>query len=85
MIFKPDEVTSKNSRIVFWKCHVCGYEWKQKICYNKFGCPSCTNHFALRNKADLISDWKKKNPNGDKKQCSIELGISMPTIRKWWK
>ena len=83
--YKPDEVTSKNSRVVFWKCHKCGYEWKQKICYNKFGCPSCTNHFALRNKADLISEWQKKNPKGDKKQCADQLGISMPTIRKWWR
>ena len=82
--FSPDSVTAKNNRIVFWKCHKCGYEWKQKICYNKFGCPSCQNHFALNNKSKLISDWKKNNPNDDKKQCASELGISMPTINKWW-
>lgn len=82
--FSPDSVTAKNSRIVYWKCHKCGYEWKQKICYNKFGCPSCQNHFALRNKSELIIDWQNKNPDGTEKQCSEELKISMPTVRKWW-
>ena len=43
---KPDEVTKGSSKKVWWKCHVCGYEWKTSICSrtgkNNTGCPHCS-------------------------------------------
>ena len=27
----PDMVNDKSTKSVWWKCHVCGYEWKQQI------------------------------------------------------
>lgn len=42
----PDEVTKGSSKKAWWKCHVCGYEWKTSICSrtgkNKTGCPHCS-------------------------------------------
>ena len=32
----------------------------------------------------IILNWKEKNPNGTKKQCKDETGLTYPTIRKWW-
>ena len=28
---KPSEVTSKSSKLVWWKCSVCGYEWEKSV------------------------------------------------------
>lgn len=33
---------------------------------------------------DKIKQWRADNPNGTKKQCKDETGLSYPTIRKWW-
>ena len=31
-----------------------------------------------------ISEWRKENPGGTKKQCKDATGLTYPTIRKWW-
>lgn len=31
-----------------------------------------------------IAVWKAQNPNGTKAQCIKELGLSKPTVYKWW-
>ena len=31
-----------------------------------------------------IFEWRKKNPEGSKYACAKELGISKPTVMKWW-
>lgn len=40
---KPTSITGKNQRIIFWKCHLCGYEWKDKLEHRAYGrkCPRC--------------------------------------------
>ena len=41
---KPDEVTQGSNKKVWWKCHVCCYEWKTVVNYRgilKKGCPYC--------------------------------------------
>lgn len=34
--------------------------------------------------AKKIYQWRINNPLGNKSQCAIELGISRPTVIKWW-
>lgn len=42
----PDGVTKGSSKKVWWKCHICGFEWKTAVCSrtgkNKRGCPKCS-------------------------------------------
>lgn len=42
---KPDAVTKGSSKKVWWKCHICDYEWETAICNrtgdNATGCPKC--------------------------------------------
>ena len=42
--YKPTDFTAGSSKKVWWKCHVCGYEWKAMI-YNRVQgrceCPAC--------------------------------------------
>lgn len=35
-------------------------------------------------KKDIIKQWRKENPYKSKTECSRELGISRPTVYKWW-
>lgn len=35
-------------------------------------------------KQDIVEEWQCQNPNGTKKQCKDQTGLSYPTIRKWW-
>ena len=35
-------------------------------------------------KAEIIKQWKQKNPNGKKIDCHRDTGITRPTIDKWW-
>ncbi len=35
-------------------------------------------------KQSLIQEWRIKNPQGKKIDCHRELGLSRPTIDKWW-
>lgn len=40
----PSDITSGSGRKVFWKCRVCGYEWKCSVdnrVNGKTGCPNC--------------------------------------------
>lgn len=36
------------------------------------------------NKLVEIFEWRKNNPEGSKYACAKELGISKPTVMKWW-
>ena len=31
-----------------------------------------------------VKKWRQKNPEGSKKRCARETGISLPTIRRYW-
>ena len=33
---------------------------------------------------DKILEWRADHPEGTKKQCKDETGLTYPTIRKWW-
>ena len=39
----PRMVTQKSNKVFWWKCHVCGYEWRASVnTRNVNGCPNCS-------------------------------------------
>ncbi len=41
---QPDEIHYCSSKKVWWKCRICGYEWRAKVysrTRNGYGCPRC--------------------------------------------
>ena len=42
---------------------------------NKKGAPT---------KKEIVQEWRKNNPEGTKKECKAQTGLTYPTIRKWW-
>lgn len=44
-IIQPSEIRKASEQTVYWKCHVCGYEWKQSVCARlHYQCPHCHEH-----------------------------------------
>ena len=86
----PQTVTRQSPKKVWWRCHVCGGEWKAAI-YNKVNrksCPYCTGHKVLKGFNDLETvcpdiaiDWDYEK-NGELYPCNVTRGTSK---RVWWK
>ena len=40
---KPTDVTKGRKNVIWWKCHVCGYEWQDSLNHRNSGrgCPNC--------------------------------------------
>ena len=73
----PTQVTAGSNIEVYWKCHVCGYEWKSMVVSHakaKFACEKCSyrekslKRFGNKPLAEthphLADEWDYKN-NGD--------------------
>lgn len=70
------------------ECAACGNKWKTAAgeLIRGSGCPKCEIKkvgIAHQKKKEVL-DWRRSNPNGNKKQCSKETGISYVTVLKWW-
>ena len=39
----PKNVKASSAKSVWWKCSVCGYEWKSKVCTRNNGGGNCKN------------------------------------------
>lgn len=91
---KPSEISIGSDRKVWWKCHICGYEWQappnsrnRKQSYKK-GCPACQrkviwklhNDLATTNPL-LASEWNY-GKNDKLLPDSITDGSN---IKVWWK
>lgn len=88
----PDYYTKGSGVRVWWKCHVCGHEWKTPICDRtrdyKNGCPACSNRILVKGKNDL----QTTNPELIK-EWNYELnGSLLPSdvtqyshTKVWWK
>ena len=48
--------------------------------YEKVGRPAGSG-----TKKDIVQDWRLAHPNGTKRQCEIETGLSRHTVLKWWQ
>lgn len=66
-LLEPQNVTYASDKMVWWKCHVCGYEWESKIsnrtCNNR-GCPICKRKSAKKKYIENIIE--KNGSFGDK-------------------
>lgn len=88
----PDYYTKGSGVKVWWKCHVCGHEWRTPICDRtrdyKNGCPACSNRILVKGKNDL----QTTNPELTK-EWDFELnGSLLPSdvtqyshTKVWWK
>ncbi|MCI5631797.1 MAG: zinc-ribbon domain-containing protein [Bacilli bacterium] len=88
----PDYYTKGSGVKVWWKCHVCGHEWRTPICDRtrdfKHGCPACSNRILVKGKNDL----QTTNPELIK-EWNFELnGSLLPSdvaqysrTKIWWK
>ena len=90
----PSMVMPCTDKQVWWKCHVCGHEWKCKICNKKnakgTGCPRCSFAYGTSFAEQAIYYYLKQY-FGDKEDIlnrykfvyqdlSFELDIFIPTM-----
>lgn len=85
----PDMVNDKSTKSVWWKCHVCGYEWKQQIKTRVKGgeCPSCSNRCAITGYNDLASTEPELMKEWDYSKNKIDPTkiLRIAYNRAWWK
>lgn len=85
----PDMVNDKSTKSVWWKCRVCGYEWKQQIKTRVNGgeCPSCSNRCAITGYNDLASTEPELMKEWDYSKNKIDPTKILRTAynRAWWK
>lgn len=41
-------------------------------------------HSGRKPKKEVVSEWRKNNPNGKKIDCSRDTGLHINTVYKWW-
>ena len=70
---KADMVSEFSNRKVWWKCHVCGYEWQSLISARSGGvkCLCCSGYVTVSGKNDLsithpvlAKEWSDSNERG---------------------
>ena len=89
-IADPHNTGCNSTKKVWWKCHICGFEWQAAI-YNRHigrGCPYCAKNVVWSGHNDLatlypelLKDWDyNKNAETDPKTLAV-------TSKKkvWWK
>lgn len=85
----PSDYSPQGNEYVFWKCHICGYEWKAKVSnrYHGRGCPCCSNRVLVPGKNDLETRFpelaKEWHPikNGELKPSDVMPGSAR---KVWW-
>ena len=85
----PLDYTYRSGQSVYWKCHVCKYQWKAKI-LNKSrhnGCPACSNKVVVPGFNDLATT----NPELSQEWHPTKNGILTPKKvtrgsgkKVWW-
>ena len=85
----PDKILPNSGKTAYWKCSVCGYEWKKRVSIQvkSRNCPVCSNRDLLIGVNDLqakypsiAQEWDR-NKNGDLKPNEIKYN-SMKKV--WW-
>ncbi len=89
MPLEPSQVTAGSNKRAWWKCGVCGYEWRKSIAvrHNGSGCPVCDGKAVMQGYNDLatthphlIAEWHPVK-NGELTPESITAGSSKYI---WW-
>ena len=86
---RPEQVTIQSNKAVWWKCSICGYEWKAKINNrsNGRGCPACSNKVVVKGRNDLATTnpelAKEWHPDKNKnlKATDVTAGCGK---KVWW-
>lgn len=93
----PEDVTAHSHKLVWWKCSVCGHEWKTSISNRAAGkgCPVCALEKQAKTKIENIIRFKgsfaEKYPellsewDYEKNTVSPYHVTSNSTLRVWWK
>ena len=53
----PDDVVKGSNKTVWWKCHICSYEWKASVSNRSFlkrGCPQCSKENRIIHNAKCV-------------------------------
>ena len=86
---KPSEYSPQGNEYAFWKCHICGYEWKAKISNRAHGrgCPCCGNRVLIKDRNDfetrypeLAKEWHPTK-NGSLRPSDVMPGSAR---KVWW-
>lgn len=86
----PNKLALGSNKYVWWKCHICGYEWTTKVGnrgISKRGCPCCSNKVIVKGKNDLATlrpdiakEWNYEK-NGELKPTEFSVGSGK---KVWW-
>lgn len=85
---KPDQVMQFSNKKVWWKCHVCGYEWKALISSRGRGskCECCSGGKIVTG----INDLKTTQPELVKEWSELNVSVKPTEVREnarevvWW-
>ena len=86
----PDMVNEKSTKNVWWKCRICGYEWKSVVRARAKGslCPVCADRAVLAGYNDLattdpelLDEW-----DYEKNTDTLPTAVSRNSMKiVWWK
>ena len=77
----PSDIVFGSNKKVWWKCSVCGYEWKAQInarFYSHSGCPACT-HQVVRKRVEGAAQYDSLG-----RPMYNDLETVRPDIAKQW-
>ncbi len=91
----PDMVSPHSNKKVYWLCPKCGNSYQMNIGWRtgrNSGCPPCgfskrnqRQHLIREKNQQVIAAYRDANPNATRTECSRAVGLSFPTVNKYWK
>ena len=85
----PEDINEKSRLNVWWKCSVCGYEWKSVVYTRVRGsqCPVCAGRNVLKGVNDLFytDPELEREWDFDKNKSLPERYSRTSAERAWWK
>ena len=86
----PQDITAGSGKKIWWKCKVCGHEWKTSVSHRTSrhgGCPCCSNKVTIKGKNDiatthpeLLNEW-----NFEKNSITPYEIVAGSGKKVWWK
>lgn len=86
---KPYQIHLGSKRKVWWKCNICGYEWKAIVADRSrgIGCPACSGKAVRKGlndlqtiRPDIATEWNYEK-NGTLKPDQVHFGSNKDV---WW-
>ena len=86
---KPTDFVAGSKNKVWWKCHICGYQWQASIGSRNSGkgCPSCAGKIVIPKTNDLLTLFPHIAAEWDYERNTLKPDQIMPGSHKtvWWK